>query len=58
MIMNLGEIIEFITASFTLLPGDVICTGSPAGTAEMVPGDYIQVEIPGIGTLGNPIERA
>ncbi|SDS15787.1 fumarylacetoacetate hydrolase family protein [Corynebacterium timonense] len=58
MIMNLGEIIEFISSSFTLLPGDVICTGSPAGTAEMVPGDYIEVEIPGIGSLGNPIERA
>lgn len=58
MIMDLGEIIEFITASFTLLPGDVICTGSPAGTAEMVPGDFIQVEIPGLGCLGNPVERA
>ncbi|WP_342319615.1 fumarylacetoacetate hydrolase family protein [Corynebacterium mayonis] len=58
MIMDLGEIIEFITASFTLLPGDVICTGSPAGTAPMVPGDYIEVEIPGIGSLGNPVERA
>ncbi|AWB83879.1 fumarylacetoacetate hydrolase family protein [Corynebacterium liangguodongii] len=58
MIMDLGEIIEFITASFTLLPGDVICTGSPAGTAEMVPGDRIEVEIPGIGTLANPVERA
>ncbi|TKW71373.1 MAG: 2-hydroxyhepta-2,4-diene-1,7-dioate isomerase, partial [Staphylococcus hominis] len=44
--------------SFTLLPGDVIATGSPAGTAEMVPGDYIEVEIPGIGKLGNPVERA
>lgn len=58
MIMKLGEIIEFITASMTLLPGDVICTGSPAGTAAMEPGDYIEVEIPGIGSLGNPIERA
>lgn len=58
MIMNLGEIIEFITASITLLPGDIICTGSPAGTAEMVPGDFIEIEIPGVGKLGNPVERA
>ncbi|MBP3089069.1 FAA hydrolase family protein [Corynebacterium sp. sy017] len=58
MIKNVGECIEFITASMTLLPGDVICTGSPAGTAEMVPGDYIEIEIPGIGKLGNPVERA
>lgn len=58
MIMALGEIIEFITASFTLLPGDVICTGSPAGTAAMVPGDFIEIEIPGIGRLGNPVAKA
>ena len=58
MIMNIGEIIEFITASITLLPGDVICTGSPAGTAPMEPGDFIEIEIPGIGRLGNPVERA
>ncbi|AKK05750.1 2-keto-4-pentenoate hydratase/2-oxohepta-3-ene-1,7-dioic acid hydratase [Corynebacterium mustelae] len=58
MIMNLGEIIEFITASMTLLPGDVICTGSPAGTEAMFPGDFIEIEIPGIGKLGNPVERA
>ncbi|AZA09414.1 fumarylacetoacetate hydrolase family protein [Corynebacterium pseudopelargi] len=58
MIMNLGEIIEFITASMTLLPGDIICTGSPAGTAAMFPGDFIEIEIPGIGKLGNPVERA
>ncbi|MBV7295167.1 fumarylacetoacetate hydrolase family protein [Corynebacterium sp. TAE3-ERU12] len=58
MIMSIPEIIEFITASMTLLPGDVICTGSPAGTAEMVPGDRIEIEIPGIGKLANPVERA
>ena len=58
MIMSIPEIIEFITASYTLLPGDVICTGSPAGTAEMVPGDVIEVEIEGIGSLRNPVERA
>lgn len=58
MIKSVGEIIEMITASFTLLPGDVISTGSPAGTAEMVPGDFIEIEIPGVGKLGNPVERA
>lgn len=58
MIMNFGEIIEFITASMTLLPGDVVCTGSPAGTEAMQPGDTIAVEIPGIGVLENPVERA
>ncbi|GAA1475345.1 fumarylacetoacetate hydrolase family protein [Corynebacterium felinum] len=58
MIMNIGQIVEFITASMTLLPGDIISTGSPAGTAPMEPGDFIEIEIPGIGKLGNPVERA
>lgn len=58
MIWKLGTIIEFITASMTLLPGDIISTGSPAGTAPMVPGDFIEIEIPGLGKLGNPVERA
>lgn len=58
MIMKIGEIIEFVTASMTLLPGDVICTGSPAGTAEMVPGDTIEISIPGVGVLTNPVELA
>lgn len=58
MIMDFGEIVEMISASMTLLPGDVISTGSPAGTAEMLPGDFIEIEIPGVGKLGNPVERA
>lgn len=58
MILNIGEMVEWVTQSFTMLPGDVMATGSPAGTAEMVPGDFIEVEIPGIGRLGNPVERA
>jgi 2-keto-4-pentenoate hydratase/2-oxohepta-3-ene-1,7-dioic acid hydratase in catechol pathway len=57
MIKAIPEIVEWISSAFTLLPGDVICTGSPAGTAEMVPGDSIDVEIPGIGHLVNPVER-
>jgi len=58
MILNIGEMVEWVTQSFTMLPGDVLATGSPAGTEEMVPGDFIEVEIPGIGKLGNPVERA
>lgn len=55
MIKSIPEIVEWISSAFTLLPGDVICTGSPAGTAEMVPGDRIEVEVPGIGILANPV---
>lgn len=58
MIKTVPEIVEWVTEAFTMLPGDVICTGSPAGTAPMVPGDEIEIEIPGIGFLKNPVTRA
>ena len=42
----------------TLLPGDVIATGTPAGIARMNPGDVVEVRIEGIGTLRNPVVAA
>lgn len=54
-ITNVGALIEFISASMTLEPGDVIATGTPAGIGPMVPGDMVEVEIEGIGTLKNSI---
>lgn len=50
-----GQLLEFITASMTLEPGDVVATGTPAGIGPMVPGDTVEVEIEGIGTLKNHI---
>lgn len=54
-ITPVGELLEFITAAMTLEPGDVIATGTPAGIGPMVPGDAVEVEIEGIGTLKNQI---
>lgn len=54
-ITRVGELIEFITASMTLEPGDVVATGTPAGVGPMVPGDIVEVEIEGIGILRNQI---
>lgn len=53
LITPIPELIEFITASMTLEPGDVIATGTPAGVGPMIPGDRVEVEIEGIGTLKN-----
>jgi 2-keto-4-pentenoate hydratase/2-oxohepta-3-ene-1,7-dioic acid hydratase in catechol pathway len=39
----------------TLVPGDVIATGTPAGVGPMQPGDTVEVDIAGIGTLSNPV---
>lgn len=49
------QLLEFITASMTLEPGDVIATGTPAGIGSMIPGDLVEVEIEGIGTLKNQV---
>ncbi len=49
------ELIEFITASMTLEPGDLIATGTPAGIGPMKDGDRVEVEIEGVGVLKNPV---
>jgi 2-keto-4-pentenoate hydratase/2-oxohepta-3-ene-1,7-dioic acid hydratase in catechol pathway len=53
MIHSVAEIIAYASAAFTLLPGDVILTGTPAGVGPFVAGDVIEVEISGLGTLRN-----
>ena len=54
-ITPIPQLIEFITASMTLEPGDVVATGTPAGIGLMIPGDVIEVDIEGIGVLKNHI---
>lgn len=49
------QLLEFITASMTLEPGDVVATGTPAGIGPMIPGDQVEVSIEGIGTLKNEV---
>jgi 2-keto-4-pentenoate hydratase/2-oxohepta-3-ene-1,7-dioic acid hydratase in catechol pathway len=55
LVHDIPAIVAYVTAAFTLLPGDVILTGTPAGVGPMVEGDRVEVEIEGIGTLSNPI---
>jgi 2-keto-4-pentenoate hydratase/2-oxohepta-3-ene-1,7-dioic acid hydratase in catechol pathway len=58
MIFDLATQIAFISEVMTLLPGDVILTGTPAGVGPIVDGDTVSVEIEGIGTLSNPVRKA
>lgn len=53
LVFSIPEIIEEITAYMSLEPGDVIATGTPAGVGPLSPGDTVEVEIEGIGTLTN-----
>ncbi|REJ04839.1 FAA hydrolase family protein [Microbacterium bovistercoris] len=58
MIHSVADIIAYASAVFTLLPGDVIMTGTPAGVGPIVAGDTVEVEVSGIGTLRNPVRDA
>ena len=55
MVFGVATIIEFVTAFMTLLPGDVIMTGTPEGVGKLEPGDRVEVVIDGIGVLLNPV---
>ena len=57
MIHDIGAIIEWISAVMTLLPGDLILTGTPEGVGPLEHGDSVSVSIEGIGTLTNPVVR-
>jgi len=55
MVHDVASIVEYASSVWTLLPGDVILTGTPAGIGPLVAGDVVEVEISGIGTLSNPV---
>jgi 2-keto-4-pentenoate hydratase/2-oxohepta-3-ene-1,7-dioic acid hydratase in catechol pathway len=50
-----AELVEFVSNVMTLLPGDVILTGTPAGVGPMQVGDRVEVEVEGIGVLANEV---
>ena len=55
MVRDVVELVVYVSSAFTLLPGDVILTGTPAGVGPVVPGDTVSVTIEGIGTLTNRV---
>lgn len=55
MVFGVGAIMEYVTTVMTLLPGDVILTGTPSGVSSVSVGDTMEVEIDGIGTLINRV---
>ncbi|HEY5727506.1 MAG TPA: fumarylacetoacetate hydrolase family protein [Acidimicrobiia bacterium] len=55
MVFGVGELVAHISSIMTLLPGDVILTGTPAGVGPIEAGDTVEVEIEGIGVLTNPV---
>lgn len=55
MVFGVAEVLAFITAFTTLLPGDVILTGTPSGVGPLEPGDLMEIEVDGIGVLVNRV---
>ncbi len=55
MVFGVAELIAYISQVMTLEPGDVILTGTPSGVGPLQPGDVVEVEIEGIGTLRSPV---
>jgi 2-keto-4-pentenoate hydratase/2-oxohepta-3-ene-1,7-dioic acid hydratase in catechol pathway len=55
LLFSVPRTISYLSRYFTLLPGDAIMTGTPAGVGPIKPGDRIEVEIEGIGVLGNDV---
>ena len=54
-IFDAPTVLEWITASMTLLPGDVVLMGTPEGVGPLRAGQTVEVEVPGVGTLRNPV---
>ncbi|WP_296630666.1 fumarylacetoacetate hydrolase family protein [Rhodoluna sp.] len=58
MLHDVPKIISYVSQQMTLLPGDVILTGTPAGIAKIEAGNVVECEVEGLGTLINPVVNA
>jgi len=55
LIFDIPTIVSYCAAFATLLPGDILLTGTPAGVGPLAAGDTVDVEVEGVGTLSNPV---
>jgi 2-keto-4-pentenoate hydratase/2-oxohepta-3-ene-1,7-dioic acid hydratase in catechol pathway len=55
LVFGVATLIEYVTTFMTLLPGDVIMTGTPEGVGKLAPGDVVEVDVEGVGTLANTV---
>lgn len=57
MAFSIPFLVRYISHIMTLLPGDLIATGTPAGVSKLLDGDVVEVEIEGVGVLRNPVQK-
>jgi len=58
MVFSPAFLVAYVSRMMTLLPGDLILTGTPAGVGPLAPGDVVEVEIEGVGVLRNPVSAS
>jgi 2-keto-4-pentenoate hydratase/2-oxohepta-3-ene-1,7-dioic acid hydratase in catechol pathway len=58
MVFPVAFLVRWISRMMTLVPGDLIATGTPAGVGALVPGDTVEVSVTGIGMLRNPVHSS
>ena len=56
MVFPIPDLLSYISHVMTLEPGDLVATGTPSGVGPIRAGDVVEVEIPGVGVLRNPVE--
>jgi 2-keto-4-pentenoate hydratase/2-oxohepta-3-ene-1,7-dioic acid hydratase in catechol pathway len=57
MHFSIPELVSFLSGVMTLEPGDLIATGTPAGTGPLNNRDVVEVEISGVGIISNPVRQ-
>ncbi len=55
MAFSIPMLLSYISNVMTLEPGDLVCTGTPAGVGTLQPGDVVEVEVPGVSLVRNPV---
>jgi 2-keto-4-pentenoate hydratase/2-oxohepta-3-ene-1,7-dioic acid hydratase in catechol pathway len=58
MVFSIPSLLAYISRIMTLEPGDLVATGTPSGVGPLAPGDVVEVEIPGVSRVTNPVQES
>jgi 2-keto-4-pentenoate hydratase/2-oxohepta-3-ene-1,7-dioic acid hydratase in catechol pathway len=58
MVFSIPFLLAYISSIMTLEPGDLVATGTPSGVGPLAPGDVVEVEIPGVSRVTNPVQES
>src|SRR6266705_3845736 len=58
MVFSIPSLLAYISRIMTFEPGDLVATGTPSGVGPLVPGDIVEIEIPGVSRVSNPVQES